>query len=77
MMTELKKLRLAKGLRQNELALRAGIEPSLLSLIEAGKRPSIETALLLAVALGVSPGQIWENFGLFKNATHCLYGVRP
>ena len=51
-MENLKKLRKAKGLRQNELAKLVGLSESAISQIESGKRkPSYETLLKIAEAL--------------------------
>lgn len=48
-------LREATGIRQNKLAEAAGVSPSFLSNIEAGrKQPSPATARALADCLGVS-----------------------
>lgn len=47
-------IRAAFGLRQSELAVRLGITPSQLSLIEAGKRqPSLRVVNALASAVGI------------------------
>lgn len=44
------------GLQQKELASRAGLDPSHISLIEQGKRnPSVEALEKLATALGIPP----------------------
>lgn len=48
-------IRMSQGIRQGELARRAGISPSMLNKIEMGGRnASIETAAKIARALGVS-----------------------
>lgn len=48
--------RAAAGLQQTELAQKAGVGASYLSLIEAGKRtPSLETVRGICEALGIPP----------------------
>lgn len=55
----IKTLRKHKGLTQAELAERSGIQQSMLSLIESGKRtPSVRSAQRIAAALGVE----WTKF---------------
>jgi transcriptional regulator with XRE-family HTH domain len=56
MAAELRRLRLDRGLSQRIVALAAGIDPSMLSRIEAGHRePSFETLVALSAALGAEP----------------------
>lgn len=55
----IKTLRKHKGLTQAELAELSGIQQSMLSLIESGKRtPSVRSAQRIAAALGVE----WTKF---------------
>jgi transcriptional regulator with XRE-family HTH domain len=62
----LKKLREVARLPQEELAVRAGIHRTQISLIEGGHRmPRLDTLIKLAGALGVTPndlldGIVWE-----------------
>jgi transcriptional regulator with XRE-family HTH domain len=57
----IKALRIERGLRQNELAQKAGLTPSLVSQIESGKlTPSLHTLGRLAGALGVQIGALFE-----------------
>ena len=54
--TDLRRTRLDRGLSQRAVAEAAGIDPSLLSRIEAGSRePSLKTMVALATALGMEP----------------------
>jgi transcriptional regulator with XRE-family HTH domain len=53
-MEEVRRLRLEKGWNQNELAFHADLAPSVISLVETGKRePNATTLRKLADALGV------------------------
>ncbi len=53
-MEEVRRLRLEKGWNQNELAFHADLAPSVISLVETGKRePNAATLRKLATALGV------------------------
>jgi transcriptional regulator with XRE-family HTH domain len=59
-------LRIARkiaGLTQQELADRAGVDPSLISLLESGKREiktvAYQTVVRLARALGVEPEELF------------------
>lgn len=55
MLTNLKTLRLARGLTQAQLGRRAGVSPYMISYIESGQRVgTMRTALALADALGVT-----------------------
>lgn len=55
----LRRMRKAKGLSQEALALEAGIERNFVSLIELGRnQPSITTIFKLANALGVKPHEL-------------------
>jgi transcriptional regulator with XRE-family HTH domain len=56
------RLRRAKSLSQDKLALEAGIHRTYIPGIEAGKRnPSIEVVEKLAIALDVSPGSLLDR----------------
>lgn len=58
----LKALRTERGVRQNELAQKAGLTPSLVSQIESAKlTPSLHTLGRLAGALGVPVGAFFEQ----------------
>jgi transcriptional regulator with XRE-family HTH domain len=64
----LRRLRDGVGLSQEELAFRADIHRTQISLIEGGHRmPRLDTLIKLAGALGVTPndvvaGIVWEPF---------------
>lgn len=52
----LRKLRLQKGLSQEELALRAGLDRAYPSLLESGRRqPTLSVLIALAQSLDISP----------------------
>ncbi len=58
----LRRRRVRAKLTQQELAARAGLERSYLSLLEAGKRmPGVEIIFRLAAGLGVSPLTIFRE----------------
>ncbi len=58
----LRRRRVRAKLTQQELAARAGLERSYLSLLEAGKRmPGVEIIFRLATGLGVSPLAIFRE----------------
>lgn len=65
-MTVLRELRRKSGESMSAFALRAGIEPALLSLVERGKRPSKRNAERIASALSVKPERIWPDFDSFR-----------
>lgn len=55
----LKESRLGKGLSQEELAFRCGLDRTYISLMERGKRkPTITTIFVLADALEVLPSHL-------------------
>lgn len=66
--TNVRRLREAAGISPEELAFRAAIHRTQITLIETGRRlPRFETLVKLAGALGVTPndladGIIWEPF---------------
>jgi transcriptional regulator with XRE-family HTH domain len=74
----LARYRQERGLSQEELAARADIHRTQISLIEGGKRmPRLDTLVKLAGALGIEPGDLldgiaWEptvtRVGQFKIA---------
>ena len=59
----IKVMRTAAGMKQKDLALRAGIKPNYLSLVEAGKRePSLKILREIAKALDVPTSLLfWES----------------
>lgn len=58
----IKALRSERGIRQKELAQKAGLTPSLVSQIESGKlTPSLHTLGRLAGALGVPIGTLFDQ----------------
>jgi transcriptional regulator with XRE-family HTH domain len=64
---EVKRLRLEKGWSQNELAYHAKLAPSVISLIETGKRdPNASTLRKLANALEVRIPDLFEDSGTGK-----------
>ncbi len=66
-MDEVKRLRLEKGWSQNELAYHAKLAPSVISLIETGKRdPNATTLRKLAEALEVRIPDLFEESGSGK-----------
>jgi transcriptional regulator with XRE-family HTH domain len=61
-MTELRRMREGMKISMTELALRADVGLSTLSLVERGKRPSRRTAERIAEALNVDPTGLWQDF---------------
>lgn len=58
----LRRLRGAAGLSQEDVAFRAGIHRTQVSLLEGGKRmPRVFTLVCLAAALGVTPNDLLEG----------------
>lgn len=52
----LKRLRTAKGISQEQLALKAGLDRTFISMLERGVRqPSLSTVFVIARQLGVPP----------------------
>ena len=59
--SNVKRLRLAMGLSQEDFAHRAGVHRTYISDIELGKRnPTIEIVAQLAGALDVQPGRLLD-----------------
>jgi len=57
----LRELRQAKGLAQDELAIKAGLNPSYVGFIERGERnPTLQTIWKLAQALRVDLKEFFE-----------------
>jgi transcriptional regulator with XRE-family HTH domain len=60
---ELRTARKIAGLTQHELASRAGVDHSLISLLESGKRDihavAYQTVVRIARALGVEPDELF------------------
>lgn len=65
-MNKIRRIRLGLGVSMTELALRADVGPSTLSLVERGKRPSRRTAEKIAKALGIAPETLWEDFNALR-----------
>lgn len=64
----IKELRLLKGLDQQTLAQRAGVERSYISLIENGRKmAAVSTLALIADGLGVGLGELFEDSKSFHN----------
>lgn len=61
-MSNLRAERMNQGLTLTALALAAQVEPSMLSLIERGKRPAKRTADKLAAVLRVNAENIWPEY---------------
>ena len=62
MYNEIRAVRTKSGESLQSLALRAGMEPSHLSLVERGKSCNRRTADKIATALGVSPKLLWAQY---------------
>lgn len=57
--TVLRRLRMAAGLTQEQLGLKAGLQRKYISLLELGtKAPSLATVLRIATALDLEPGEL-------------------
>ncbi len=66
----IKLTRTASGMKQKEIAVKVGVTPNYLSLVENGKRePSISFLKRLATVLGVPVGLffLWEQEGVGKS----------
>jgi transcriptional regulator with XRE-family HTH domain len=67
-MNNIKLFRVGKGMRQDELATAAGITQSMVSQLETGeKKPSIEVAEKMAVALNCDSHDLFDGFVLRKD----------
>ena len=55
-----------RGWSLSELALRAKLRPSNISLYERGLNPSQPVARRMALALGMEPVEIWPEFETFR-----------
>jgi transcriptional regulator with XRE-family HTH domain len=67
--TRVRRYRLLAGVKQATLAKKSGLSRSLIASIEAGhrgKRPSYNTVLKLASALGLTVAQFAEDEGLSR-----------
>lgn len=62
---KIRQLRKAQGLSQRALAAKAGVNPSHVGLIEAGRiqNPRIDTLLKLSLALGLPKGRVVDGTG--------------
>jgi len=60
-MNKLREFRLKKKWRQFDLAAKSGVTFSLISPIELGYRPELQTKEKLAKALGVKVKDIWPE----------------
>lgn len=61
-MNRIKQRRAKTGLTQTALAIKAGIQPSLLNRIERGVRPNQVTARKLAHVLDCDPTELFADF---------------
>lgn len=53
--------RKAAGLKLAEVAEKAGLSTSMVSMVENGLRPSPKTGRKLAAVFGRDPGEFWEG----------------
>jgi len=60
-MNRVREIRLSKGEKQVDVAIRAGLEPSLLNIIEKGKRCTQQTKDKIAAALGVTVKKLFPE----------------
>lgn len=59
----LRELRTERGLSQDELAARAGLDRNYIGMIERGERnPAIVNVVKIAEALDVSPSELFRPF---------------
>lgn len=65
-MTRVRERRKQRGLSLLELALRSGVAPSTLSLVERGKRCTQETASRIAAVLNTEPRTLWPDFDTLR-----------
>jgi len=61
-MNNVRNVRLSKGIAQQELAVKAGTNPSFLTMIEKyGYRPGGSLRQRIAIALGVTDQELWPE----------------
>ena len=59
----LRELRTERGLSQDELAARAGLDRNYIGMIERGERnPAIVNVVKIAEALDVAPSELFRSF---------------
>ena len=59
MLTNLKRIRLEKGMKAIDLAAEIGVSPSYITLMEKGRIPTVEVKKRIAKALSVAVKKIW------------------
>jgi transcriptional regulator with XRE-family HTH domain len=78
----LRRIRRERGHSQEELAFRAEVHRTEISLLERGKRdPGVNMTLRLAGALGVAPGELLAGAAFIPSESgqkaHFTYGPAP
>jgi transcriptional regulator with XRE-family HTH domain len=78
----LRRIRGERGYSQEELAFRAEVHRTEISLLERGKRdPGVNMTLRLAGALGVAPGELLAGAAFIPSESgqkaHFTYGPAP
>jgi transcriptional regulator with XRE-family HTH domain len=78
----LRRIRTKRGYSQEELAFRAEVHRTEVSLLERGKRdPGVNMTLRLAGALGVAPGELLAGAAFIPSESgrkaHFTYGSAP
>jgi transcriptional regulator with XRE-family HTH domain len=78
----LRRIRRERGYSQEELAFRAEVHRTEISLLERGKRdPGVNMTLRLAGALGVAPGELFAGAAFIPSESgqkaHFTYGPAP
>lgn len=70
----LRELRLQRGVTQDELAESSGVPKTLISRLESGgtEKPSLEMAISLWGALGLTPTRAAQDYGVFRSSTHIV-----
>lgn len=73
-----RRLRLARGLTQQQLAAASGLSRSTIAAVELGKYPSADSSTIAALAagLGVSPQQLVESSVEVASVTDALAAFR-
>ncbi len=56
-----------RGVSERAIAIGAGIEPGLFNAYVHGKRPNRKNAVKVAVALGVEPRKLFQNFDQLRS----------